>query len=265
MKRALISLCVLCCALSALCVWHSYTQQKHNEQGPSSNYQILPFMPDVDIGINVDLGDEFAEYSLLKSESEPKNGYYSVDTVFIAPSDATEAEIENHAKTFATALCEAEPSVFAVCFHYYDDPMFYEFGDIPIAFVKWAPYGDTANRRHVPVGDFSHHDLRCRFYPCNEDYALSDEEKQQYKTMQETYYSIAGEYANYIWSKDGTWEKEDILFEWEYDDYVATAKVLNTSVEELVNTAHGSAIAGRRAIRGWATPTAHRTTRYTQS
>lgn len=238
MKRALISLCVLCCALSALCVWHSYTQQKHNEQGPSSNYQILPFMPDVDIGINVDLGDEFAEYSLLKSESEPKRGYYKVYTVFIAPSYATEAEIERHARAYATALCEAEPSVFMVRFEYYDDPIFYELDDIAIALADWAPYGDTANNRHVPVDDFSHHDLRCKFYPCNEDYALSDEEKQQYKTMQETYYSISGHYANVIiWGEEALRNKKDIFvgFEEEYGYYVATAKALNTSVEELVD------------------------------
>lgn len=238
MKRALISLCVLCCALSALCVWGSYTQQKQQEPEPSPSYQILPFMPDVDIEINVDLDDEFAEYSLLKSESEPERGYYTVYTVFIAPSNATEAEIENHAKTFAKALCEAEPSVFVVQFKYYDDPMFYEFRDPPIAYVNWAPYRDTANNRHVPVDDFSHHDLRCRFYPCNEDYALSDEEKQQYKTMQETYYSISGHYANVIiWGEEALRNKKDIFvgFEEEYGYYVATAKALNTSVEELVD------------------------------
>lgn len=245
MKRALISLCVLCCALSALCVWGSYTQQKQQEQEPSPSYQILPFMPDVDIEINVDLGDEFAEYSLLKSESKPKRGYYKVYTVFIAPSNATEAEIERHAKAFATALCEAEPSVFMVRFEYYDDPMFYEFGDVPIAFADWAPYWDTANHHNVLVGDFSHHSLHITFYPCNEDYALSDEEKQQYRTMQEAYYSVAGYYANLmyiwdeesIWSEEVIWSKEDIFsgYEREYADYEAAAKLLNTSVEELVN------------------------------
>ena len=102
---------------------------------------------------------------------------------FLLADDCSEEAVLAHANYYIEKIKDENDILYGAVLKYYDDNIYYEFGDTTVATVRWA-----RNGRLVPDddwdGSYSEYAIDNIYQPLNLEYELTEKEKELYIKLQ---------------------------------------------------------------------------------
>lgn len=181
---------------------------------------------------SVNLGDKFAEYTEIETIYEVGEEYDTLTAAIAAPFDATEEDIYEHASEYIDEAVKNSEKLFIILLLYAENETYYKSGNSLIASVRWAPYADLANSRHVPFGVYRWHEVYVEEYtPCNMEYRLTEDEEALYASFQEKCNELSGKHMPCLLDLESLDEYPEDYF----DTFVAAANELGVDTDTLAS------------------------------
>lgn len=159
--------------------------------------------------------DDTIECIVLSEGWNEGDGKGVMEIIFLLPNNWSQEAIEKHAGAYGNARYHEDTTVTRLLLRYYDAEYLYKTHDEPIAYVVWEA------DKGAYVYSFRLRDNR---------YALTEEEVKLYVKFQETYYAIAGRYAEISYSRDSTRGHSDYIA-----IYEEVSELLGVNVDTLID------------------------------